>query len=82
MTTNKLAVSVKEAAALVSLPASTIWLEIASERLRSFKVGRRRLVKVSELAAWVERRAVLSGAPMRLPVGPRTAAPAARSGGR
>lgn len=79
MTPPKLAVSVKEAAAMVSLPASTIWVEVAENRLRSFKVGRRRLIRVSELEAWVERRA-LSGSLVRLPVGPRTAAQARGAG--
>lgn len=55
------AVDVPEAARRLSVPERSAWKEIASGRLRSFKVGRRRLVAVTELAAYVERQADQAG---------------------
>lgn len=53
---DRLAVSVEEAGRLISVPERTIWREIADGRLKSFRSGRRRLIRVSELEAYVERR--------------------------
>lgn len=55
----KLAVNVEEAAALMTLAESRVWEEIAANRLRSFKVGRRRLVRVVDIEAYLERRVLL-----------------------
>lgn len=48
-----LAVSVKEAARLVSVGRSTLYTEIAAGRLKVMKVGRRTLVRVAELDQWL-----------------------------
>lgn len=78
MTTTKLAVGVKEAAEMVSVPERMIWTEIAEGRLRSFKQGKRRLIRVVSLDAWAERREMLNGSVIRLPVGPRASRETAR----
>lgn len=58
--TPKLAVNVEGAAELATLPERTIWREIAANRLRSFKVGKRRLIRVADLSDYLERRSVLA----------------------
>jgi excisionase family DNA binding protein len=64
--TVKLAVSVEEAAERISVGRSQVWEEIAANRLRSFKIGRRRLIAVKDLEAYLERRVLLTqGAPAR-----------------
>lgn len=64
MTTDRLAVNVQEAAHLISVPQSTIWREISVGHLRSFKLGRRRLIAVSDLEAYVNRQALLAAKPV------------------
>jgi excisionase family DNA binding protein len=71
MSLEKLAVTVKEAAALISVSERSCWTEIAAGRLRSFKLGRRRLVAVTELAAFVDRQ----DRPVKLVKGPGTTTP-------
>lgn len=71
----RVAVPVHEAARRLSLAERTAWREIAAGRLRSFKIGRRRLVAVTELAAFVDRQ----DRPVRRatsPSAPRATAPA------
>lgn len=58
--TPKLAVGMQEAARLSSIPRSGLYGEIKANRLRSFKVGRRRLIRVADLDAYLERRSVLA----------------------
>ena len=58
--TDKLAVDVKGAADLLSIPARSVWSEIADGRLKSFKIGKRRLIRVAEIMAYTERREVLA----------------------
>lgn len=50
-----LSVSVEEAARLTSHSRSGIYEVIASGELKAFKLGRRRLILMSELKAWIER---------------------------
>jgi excisionase family DNA binding protein len=46
-------VSVRQAADLIGLSPPTIWRLIATKRLRSFKLGRKRLVAYDSLCALV-----------------------------
>lgn len=79
----KLAVSVPEAAAIMSLAESTVWEEVGAGRLRSFKVGKRRLIRVASIAAYLEQRELIG---MSKRNGLRSIAPAqqpaAREGAR
>ena len=52
---NPLSVSVEEAARLTGHSRSGIYEVIASGDLKAFKLGRRRLILVTELKAWIER---------------------------
>lgn len=54
-TTASLSVSVEEAARLTSHSRSGIYEVIASGELKAFKLGRRRLILMTELKAWIER---------------------------
>jgi len=56
-TVNSLSVSVEEAARLTSHSRSGIYEVIASGDLKAFKIGRRRLILMTELKAWIERAA-------------------------
>lgn len=44
---------------MISCPVRTVWDEIAAGRLKSFKLGKRRLIRVAALAAYLERRELL-----------------------
>lgn len=50
-----LSVSVEEAARLTGHSRSGIYEVIASGDLKAFKLGRRRLILMTELKAWIER---------------------------
>jgi len=52
-----LSVSVEDAARIVGYSRSGVYELIASGDLKAFKVGRRRLILMTELKAWVERAA-------------------------
>lgn len=52
-----LAVSVEEAARVVGYSRSGVYELIASGDLKAFKLGRRRLILMTELKAWIERAA-------------------------
>lgn len=67
MTGDVLAVSVAEAARLLSWNETGVWQAIRDGKLRSFKLGKRRLISRAALAAFVERRELLDSRP----VGPR-----------
>lgn len=60
-----LAVGPAEAGRLMGgVPERTVYEEIAAGRLKSFKVGKRRLIRIVDIEAFLERRALLaSGAP-------------------
>lgn len=55
--TPQLSVSVEEAARLVGHSRSGIYEVIASGELKAFKLGKRRLILMTELRAWIERAA-------------------------
>ena len=63
--TDRIAVSPEEAAEMVSWTRDGIYVEIAAGRLRSFKAGRRRLIRVAALSEWAERREMLAAQPVR-----------------
>ncbi|MBN3965826.1 helix-turn-helix domain-containing protein [Pseudomonas gregormendelii] len=50
-----LSVSVEDAARIVGFSRSGIYELIASGELRAFKLGRRRLILMTELKTWIER---------------------------
>ena len=52
-----LSVSVEEAARLVGHSRSGIYEVIAQGELKAFKLGKRRLILMAELKAWIERAA-------------------------
>ena len=52
-----LAVSPTEAARLMSLGRTKVYELIAAEELKSFKLGSRRLIRVSEIEAFLDRLA-------------------------
>lgn len=52
-----LSVSVEEAARIVGYSRSGIYEVIAKGELKAFKLGKRRLILVAELKAWIERAA-------------------------
>lgn len=62
--TEKIAVGPAEAAEMVSWNETGIYEEIAAGRLKSFKAGKRRLIRVAALTEWAERREMLASAPV------------------
>ena len=62
-----LAVDVATAARLLSWTETGVWQAIKDGKLRSFKLGKRRLISRAALAAFVERRELLDSRP----VGPK-----------
>lgn len=56
-TAPSLSVGVEDAARLTGYSRSGIYEVIASGDLKAFKLGRRRLILMSELRAWIERTA-------------------------
>ena len=52
-----LAVSVEDAARVIGYSRSGVYELIASGDLKAFKLGRRRLILMAELKAWIERAA-------------------------
>lgn len=56
-TITPLSVSVEEAARLVGHSRSGIYEVIAQGELKAFKLGKRRLILMAELKAWIERAA-------------------------
>jgi excisionase family DNA binding protein len=57
--TPKLAVGVEEAAEMIGLSERTVWTEISEGRLCSFKARGRRLIRVRDLEAYLDRRVLL-----------------------
>jgi excisionase family DNA binding protein len=51
--TEKLAVSVEEAARRAGLGRSFLWKAVQSGELVSCRLGRRRLIRVADLNAWI-----------------------------
>lgn len=52
-----LSVSVEDAARIVGYSRSGVYELIAAGDLKAFKLGRRRLILMTELKAWIERAA-------------------------
>lgn len=52
-----LAVSIRDATKIVGIGRSLIYMEISAGRLKLTKVGRRSLLRVSDLNAWLDARA-------------------------
>ena len=52
---NNLADGVLESAQKVGMSRAYLWKEIAAGRLRSFKVGNRRLIAREDLQAWLNK---------------------------
>ncbi|WP_397450848.1 helix-turn-helix domain-containing protein [Pseudomonas sp. NA-150] len=52
-----LSVSVEEAARMTGYSRSGIYEVMANGDLKAFKLGKRRLILVAELKAWIERAA-------------------------
>jgi excisionase family DNA binding protein len=52
-----LCLSVEDAARVVGYSRSGVYELIASGELKAFKLGRRRLILMTELKAWIERAA-------------------------
>lgn len=50
---DRLAVNVAEAAQLLSVPERTVWTEIGAGRLRSFKVGKHRRIRIRDIDAYL-----------------------------
>ncbi|HHF0608843.1 TPA: helix-turn-helix domain-containing protein [Pseudomonas aeruginosa] len=57
MPLSPLAVGPEEAASMTGHTRSGIYIAIANGELNSFKSGKRRLILVAELRAWIERKA-------------------------
>lgn len=63
-----LAVSIRDATKIVGIGRSLIYMEISAGRLKLTKVGRRSLLRVSDLNAWLDARA--NGDPGEVPASP------------
>lgn len=53
-TAQLISVSTEEAARVTGLTRSTVYIAIAKGELKSFKLGRRRLILIKELECWIE----------------------------
>ncbi|NQW09430.1 MAG: helix-turn-helix domain-containing protein [Alphaproteobacteria bacterium] len=53
MTTERVAVSVEDAAAMAGIGRTTIYAALGSGTLPSLKIGKRRLIRVEALKAWI-----------------------------
>lgn len=51
----RLALTVSQAAEMIGIGRTKLYDEIRSNRLRTFRIGRRRLVTVAAIRDWVER---------------------------
>jgi excisionase family DNA binding protein len=52
---DEISVSVEEAARRIGVSEATFWRMIADQKVRTFTVGRRRLIAVTELERFVDR---------------------------
>ena len=53
MTTERLTVSVEDAAAMVGIGRTTLYAALGNGSLPSLKIGNRRLIRVDALRAWI-----------------------------
>ena len=51
---DKLAVGIPEAAEMIGVGRSSLYILFGNGKLKAFKCGRRTLVKVSEIAAYID----------------------------
>jgi excisionase family DNA binding protein len=51
---HRLAVSVEEAAAMLSVGRTTLYAAISTGELPSLKIGRRRLIRIQTLESWID----------------------------
>jgi excisionase family DNA binding protein len=58
----KLAYTIAEACAAAGIGRTTLYQHIRNGHLRTFKIGRRTLIRTEELARWVENLAVQNAA--------------------
>lgn len=56
ITPSPIAYNIKQTLACIPVSRSCLYLEMAAGRLRSFKVGKRRLIAVADLDAWLAAR--------------------------
>ena len=61
-TPERISVSVEEAAEMVGLGRSTLYVALTSGELPSMKIGKRRLIRVDALKAWVAAQEAASAA--------------------
>lgn len=52
-TAQLISVSTEEAARITGLTRSTVYIAIAKGELKSFKFGKRRLILIKEVEAWI-----------------------------
>lgn len=52
-TNERLAVSVEDAAAMAGVGRTTLYAALGDGSLRSLKIGKRRLIRVEALSAWI-----------------------------
>jgi excisionase family DNA binding protein len=60
-TDDRLAVSVEDAAAMAGIGRTTLYSALGSGALRSLKIGKRRLIRVEALRAWMSAHEVGDG---------------------
>lgn len=54
MEASKMAYGIKEACEAASVGRSLLYLELKSGKLKSFQIGKRRLIAATDLASWLE----------------------------
>ncbi len=59
--TERLAVSVEDAAAMAGVGRTTLYAALGGGALRSLKIGKRRLIRVDALRAWIAAHEAASG---------------------
>lgn len=57
---NRIAVSIEEAAEMVGIGRSTLYGKLSAGELPSMKIGKRRLIRVDALNAWVAEQEAAS----------------------
>ena len=60
-TNERIAVSVEDAAAMAGVGRTTLYAALGDGSLRSLKIGKRRLIRVESLKAWITAHEAESG---------------------
>ena len=60
-TTERLAVSVEDAAAMAGIGRTTLYAALGDGSLRSLKIGKRRLIMVEALKVWIASHEAATG---------------------